>query len=173
MSCNTPWSRRKALLAGATLFVSPALRAHEDWPLRSEARFRFLGLHVYDAKLLAPQPLQPERWAEQAFALELVYARELKGVRIAERSLDEMRRQGELAPEQAERWLAALKAAFPDVREGDRLRGVHEPQQGARFWHNGQPRPGQLDREAAARFFGIWLHPATSEPGLRKRLLGL
>lgn len=161
------------MLVGLGGLLGAAAQAHEDWPLRSEGRFRYFGLHIYDARLLAPQPLNAERWADQAFALELVYARELKGQRIAERSLDEMRRQGELAPEQAERWLAALKTAFPDVREGDRLRGVHEPEQGARFWHNGRSRPGQLDREAAARFFGIWLHPATSEPGLRKRLLGL
>lgn len=161
------------LLAGLGGCLAGAAQAHEDWPLRSQGRFRYFGLHVYDARLLAPQAVHPERWREQPFALELVYARALKGTRIAERSLDEMRRQGDVNPAVAERWLAAMKAAFPDVVEGDRLRGVHEPQSGARFWHNGRPRSDLIEHEFSARFFGIWLHPATSAPDLRRELLGL
>lgn len=132
---------------------------------------RFLGLRVYDIQLWAPQPLA--NWAEQPHALALTYARSLKGRLIAERSLDEMRRQGPIDEASATRWLDAMAAAFPDVKEGDRLTGRHDPQQGARFWFNGQPRPGVSDPVFSRRFFGIWLSEQTSEPALREQLLGL
>ena len=175
MSCRSPWSRRKALGAVLLGALSPAAwtQSAPDWPLRAQARFRVFGLHVYDARLYAPQALDPHRWHEQAFALELEYARELKGERIAERSLEEMQRQGELPAAQAQAWLAALRATIPDVQVGDRLRGVHEPERGARFWFNGRPRGEPLAVDFSQRFFGIWLHPATSAAGLRRSLLGL
>ncbi len=151
----------------------PALEPLPEWPLRAQARFRVFGLHVYDARLYAPQALDAQRWPEQPFALELEYARDLKGERIADRSLEEMQRQGELPAAQAQAWLAAMRATFPDVRAGDRLRGVHEPERGARFWFNGKPRGEPLAADFSRRFFGIWLHPATSASDLRRRLLGL
>jgi hypothetical protein len=168
-------NRRECLLA---LAVAPALaRAQSpglpelppDWTARGQARMRFLGLRIYDVQLWAAEPLR--NWAEQPHALALTYARSLKGRLIAERSLDEMRRQGPIDEATGARWLQAMTAAFPDVKEGDRLTGRHDPDQGARFWFNGQPRPGVADPVFSRLFFGIWLSPKTSEPALREQLL--
>lgn len=148
------------------------LPAWADWPARGQGRMRVFGFSVFDIRLLAPAPVQPERWAEQELALELRYRRALQGARIAERSLQEMRRQGEIAAPQAQAWLAALTATFPDVQEGDRITGHHHPEQGARFRFNGRPIGPAFDAEFSRRFFGIWLHPATSEPELRRQLFG-
>ena len=93
------------------------------------------------------------------------------GEDIARRSLDEMRRQGPVSDAQAQAWLAAMRAAFPDVKKGDRITGVHEPGVGARFFHNGEARPPVRDPVFAQRFFAIWLDARTSEPALREALL--
>jgi hypothetical protein len=153
----------------------PAALVSELPGLRSlgTARLRFWGLDVYDARLWVGADFKAESYAQSPFALELNYARSLSGKLIAERSLQEMQRQGAIAPEAATTWLAAMVGAFPDVKAGDRIVGVHVPGNGARFWHNGQPRPGLNDAEFSRRFFGIWLSEATSEPKLRKELLGL
>lgn len=140
--------------------------------LSGQGRLRFFGLLVYDVRLWAPGPVVAERWSEQPLALEIEYARELVGRLIAERSLDEMKRQGAIDAERAERWLADMTRLFPDVKGGDRITGVHRPGQGASFFVNGQPRGDVRDADFARRFFGIWLAPQTSEPGLRDRLLG-
>jgi hypothetical protein len=58
-----------------------------------------------------------------------------------ERSLAEMRRQGPIDDRTSARWLAAMTAAFPDVKDGDRLTGLHRPGDGARIFHNGARRP--------------------------------
>jgi hypothetical protein len=105
-------------------------------------------------------------------ALELRYARALKGHLIAERSLEEMRRIGSFGPEQGQQWLADMTRLFPDVASQDRLTGVQRPGSGARFFHNGRLRGDIADGRFAQLFFGIWLAPATSQPDLRQRLLG-
>jgi hypothetical protein len=135
------------------------------------ARLRFFGFDVYDSHLWVAPGFKPAQFAQHALALELSYLRALSGRDIAERSLKEMKRAGELSAAQSQRWLAALQDAFPDVKAGDRITGLHSPGTGARFWHNGQPRPPVSDPEFSRLFFGIWLSSTTSEPQLRSGLL--
>ncbi|KPF51297.1 hypothetical protein IP87_09315 [beta proteobacterium AAP121] len=141
--------------------------------LLGSGTLRFLGLKVYDARLWAGVAAPGADWQAVPFALELQYLRSLKGGAIAERSLKEMERQGEIGAVDGERWLGNMQQLFPDVKPGDRITGVNLPGVGARFFINGQLR-GELREVAFARmFFGIWLSPRTSEPAMREQLLGL
>ena len=90
---------------------------------------------------------------------------------IAKRSIEEMRRVGSFTPQQATRWQQALQAALPDVKSGDRLLGIHQPGVGAVFKMAGRVVGEVPDAEFSRLFFGIWLSPQTSEPGLRQELL--
>jgi hypothetical protein len=135
------------------------------------ARLRFFGFEVYDSHLWVAPGFKAAQFEQHGLALALSYLRALSGRDIAERSLKEMKRAGDLSPTQSQRWLAALQDAIPDVKAGDRLIGVHSPGVGARFWHNGQPRPPVPDPEFSRLFFGIWLSSATSEPQMRSGLL--
>ncbi len=179
-------SRRRWLLATAAVWAAPSAWAQTTPPavpaelaadlpqarLQGSGRLRFLGLRIYDIRLwIGAEPVGAQ-WASLPLALELVYARSLDGAQIAERSLTEMRRQGEPSAEVAERWLLAMKKLFPDVREGDRITGLNLPGQGARFFHNGALRGEVREPEFARLFFGIWLSPRSSEPALRESLLG-
>lgn len=148
--------------------VAPAL------PQVTEAgsgRLTYWGFQVYDAQLWVTPGFRRNRFTDHGFALELHYLREFKAADIARRSLQEMERGGPIAPEQAQRWQATLLGVLRDVREGDRIMGVHRPGRGAEFFYNGR-RTGEIaDGEFARRFFGIWLAPHTSEPALRDALL--
>ena len=183
MSFNSPCANRRAVaLALLALTALPTMAQNPATPstppelaglsLRGQGRLTFLRLKVYEIRLWSAQALQAD-WTQQPFALELIYAMSLKGPKIAERSLVEMRRQGEIAEPKAQAWLNAMLVAFPDVKDGDRLVGHFDPEEGAKFWFNGQARAGKLDAEAARWFMGIWLSPQTSEPALRKQLLAL
>lgn len=181
-------TRRAWLLAAGAAWAGPALSQTSnpanrappaelaaDLPqarLQGSGRLRFLGLRIYDIRLWAGASPVGAQWAGVPLALELEYARSLDGAQIAERSLVEMRRQAEPAADTAERWLAAMKKMFPDVREGDRITGLNVPGQGVRFFHNGALRGEVRDAEFARLFFGIWLSPRSSEPALRESLLG-
>ncbi|MDO9091273.1 MAG: chalcone isomerase family protein [Rubrivivax sp.] len=143
--------------------------------LQGQGRLRFLGLRIYDARLwvgAAAVDVQGADWAPLPLALELQYTRSLDGVKIAERSLKEMNRQGDIDDAKGSRWLSAMTRVFPDVKEGDRITGINVPGMGARFFVNGQLKGDVRDPEFARFFFGIWLSDKTSEPSLRDTLLG-
>jgi hypothetical protein len=180
------WRQRRALvlalaatpslpLLAQTAAITPSPELATNLPgatLQGSGRLRFLGLAVYDARLWHGGSKVGSDWAAAPFALELIYARALKGPLIAERSVKEMRRQRDLSDAEAERWTSAMTAIFPDVKEGDRITGFNVPGMGARFAINGAMKGDIRDLEFAKLFFGIWLSEKSSEPALRRALLG-
>ncbi len=134
-------------------------------------RLTYLFFHVYDMHLWANADFDAGRYEQLPLALQLDYARDLSGVKIAERSITEMLRSGEIAADKQARWLAAMTKAFPNVVEGDRITGVQIPATATRFFVNGRLTGEVRDAEFTRLFFGIWLSPRTSEPKLRAALL--
>ena len=154
--------------------VPPEVKLALNQPrLQGQGRLRFLGLRVYDARLWAAAelPIAAEFWS-QPLALEIVYQRSLQGQQIAERSLQEMRRQGDIDEAAAQRWLQAMQGQFPDVVAGSRITGVNLPRVGAAFYVDGRLKGTLNEPEFARRFFGIWLSPQSSDLRLRAALLG-
>ena len=149
-------------------FIHQAL---PDATLWGQGQMRFFGLRIYDARLWAGLQFEAADFGAYALALELTYHRAFTGAAIAQRSIEEIERQGDLAPAQAQRWLKALAAVLPDVQPGERLTGLYQPGLGMRLWRGQQALGAIDDAELARRFFGIWLSPRTSDPGLRSALL--
>lgn len=142
-----------------------------DVRLAGQGVLRFVGFEIYRARLWVSPGFDADHYAAQPLALELTYHRDFTAQAIAKRSLEEMRRVGRFTPEQAARWQQALQAALPDVKSGDRLLGIHQPGVGATFKMGGRVVGEVPDGEFSRLFFGIWLSPQTSEPGLRQELL--
>lgn len=139
--------------------------------LAGQGSLRFLGFEIYRARLWVSPGFQPEDYAAHPLALELAYRRDFTAQAIAQRSIEEMRRVGPLTAQQATRWQQALQAALPDVKAGDRLTGLYRPGAGTVFQLQGRTVGEVADPAFARLFFGIWLSPQTSEPGLRQSLL--
>jgi hypothetical protein len=148
-------------LPGPPAEVSTALPGAR---LVGQGTLRWFGLAVYEARLWGADGFDALRFDAQPFALELRYLRRLDGSAIADRALDEMRRGGPIADADAAAWLAAMRSAFPDVSPGDRLTGLHDPAQGARFHFNGRVTGTIGDTTFARRFYAVWLGPQTSQP---------
>jgi hypothetical protein len=165
------------LWAGAALAQSPATITQEvasalpQGQLMGQGRLTVWGFQVYDARLWAAAGFGAGGYASQPLALELAYLRAFDAVEVARRSLQEMRRSAAISDAQAAQWTTALLRVIPDVRQGDRITGVHRPGVGAAFWVNGRASGEIRDAEFSRLFFGIWLSPNTSEPQLRQALL--
>ena len=163
----------------ALLSLPLALQAQErkqppellDWRLQGQGQMRYFGFLVYDIRLWTRDKLEAANWNTQPLALELEYARSLSGAEIAKRSLVEMRRQAEITAAQAKNWLTEMEAAFPDVKSGDRISGIHAPASSTDFYVNGRLQRRIADADFSRLFFGIWLSPQSSAPGLRSKLL--
>jgi hypothetical protein len=103
--------------------------------------------------------------------LKLRYLRDFKGADIAQRSIDEMQGQRALTPAQLKSWSAALQALIPNVRSGESITGVYQPDKGMQLLHQDRLLGELSDTELAQRFLGIWLAPETSQRQLRQQLL--
>jgi hypothetical protein len=125
---------------------------------------------IYEATLYAPNG----KWnPAQPFALSIKYYHALKGAAIADRSVEEMRKQGFQDDARLADWNAQMKKIFPDVENGSVLSAVYAPGRQTTFY-NGAHLAGVIQGDAfAQKFFGIWLSEKTSEPKLRRALLGL
>ena len=144
--------------------LAPRLQVH------GEGNFRWFGLLLYHARLWSP----PGGWlANDQYALEIRYARTIKGEQIAERSIDEMRHIRIGTDLQHQQWREAMQKTFPDVKDGDQLIGLASPGAATKFFLNERPIGDIADPAFGPAFFGIWLSPATSRPALRQVLLGL
>ena len=141
--------------------------------LNGQGSFRWFGLKLYDAYLWCEtRPAQAAQVWRTPFVLELVYARNLSGRRIAEASIGEMRKLGRGTPGRQAEWLRWMREIFPDVREGTRLSGVFLPGKGIRFYRDGELLKEIADAEFAQAFFAIWLDEQGSARNLRRKLLG-
>jgi hypothetical protein len=161
-------------VAQAEIAAAPpaAVVGHAPLRLAGSGTYTYWGFDVYEASLWVEPGFDAAALTRQRFVLQLYYLRDFKGRDIAQRSLDEMRRLGSFSDEQAQSWLRAMQAAFPDVAAGDRLMGVHLPGRGVQFYANGRPTAEVADPEFARLFFGIWLSEQTPAPRLRAELLG-
>lgn len=162
------------LAAALAMLASGIAQANTDGlTLQGEGTLRWFGFKIYDARFFAARPINVQQLFDTPFALELSYARDFSGASIAETSADEIKRLNGANAAQQQRWLAAMQKIFPNVKSGDRLRGVYEPGRGASFFHNDKPVGVIAEPEFARAFFSIWLDPKTVKPDLRRQLLGL
>ena len=68
-------------------------------------------------------------------------------------------------------YLADLARLFPDIKKGDTL-ALLSNQHGSAFYYNNKLMGSIDNTEFSPLFLSIWLSPNTSEPELRKTLLG-
>lgn len=128
-----------------------------------------LLFHVYDASLWGDS----EAWSYATpSALTLTYRMNFSSDEIIDRSIDEMQAIAPLAPETEKTYRAALAASIPNVAEGDRITAFYNAKGKLSFYHNGTLTHAVKNAAFAKAFLDIWLSAKTSEPSLRKKLLG-
>lgn len=164
------------LIATLLLIATPALasdvvaRLIPQAKTVGKARMTFAFWDIYDATLYAPAgKLQPDA----PFALSLRYQRAFSGKDIAARSVQEMRGQGFADDATLAAWQKQMQEIFPDVQAGTVLSAVFIPGESTTFYH-GDLSVGRVEDAAFTQWFAaIWLGEKTSEPEMRRQLLGL
>lgn len=149
---------------------SEITRSIEKAAIVGKARLSVMLWDVYDATLYAPEGTWRK---DRPFALSLHYLRDINGKDIADRSVQEMRKQGYRDEITLAAWHSQMRSIFPDVKNGTVLSGIFIPGKDTRFYE-GDHLIGTIKGDLFAQwFFGIWLSENSSEPVLRKQLLGL
>lgn len=163
--------------AKADSATSPAIpeakQAIDNLQKMGQGRFTWWGLSVYDAELWSGTAPTEFDYTKHSHWLQLKYARDFKGANIAESSREQIEKQGLGNPQTLDNWQKQLTDLFPNIQEDDTLSALYVPNQPTRFFHNGQPIGQITSADLAQAFMGIWLSSATSEPKLRRQLIGL
>lgn len=169
--------RSKALLQ-AGLFLCGLSTAHAlesvqatvpDASVVGRGTLTYAFWDIYDATLYAPQG----KWdRSKPFALSIRYNWPLDGKSIADRSVQEIRKQGFQDEVKLATWNAQMKSIFPDVGQGTVLTAVHAPGVKTVFYHDNKIIGSIKGDEFGRYFFDIWLSEKTSAPDLRRNLLG-
>lgn len=173
---NSPEAEKKLSISSAAvvnmpLSFSQITEKYIDSPkVVGEAQLSVMFWKIYDAKLAAPDG----EWNKDTpFALSLTYLRDFDGEEIASRSVDEMRDIGYEDEVLLAKWFEQMRSVFPNVKEGENITGVMDNQQHTHFYYDGNMIGSIEDQSFGQAFFDIWLNEKTSEPKMRKQLLGL
>ena len=141
----------------------------ENLPLRGEGSYSWLFINVYDAALFAPAG---DDIYNKEFRLDLKYKRAFDGEDIAKQSEKEMLSAG-VDKSLIKKWQSRMRAVFPNVKKGDVISAKFKPNVGVSFKLNRVKDLGSFnDVEFSKHFLNIWLGEKTSDPKLRRKLLG-
>lgn len=138
-----------------------------------EGKLTWWGFHVYDSQLWSATPGQKFNYRSDVYWLRLQYARDFDGADIAKRSREEIEDQGQVDPSVLDDWEEKMRKLFPNVKKGESLSALYQPNKGAQFFYNGKPLGELADPDLSTAFMGIWLDTKTSAPDLRLQLLGI
>jgi len=134
-----------------------------------KGRLNYLIWQVYDATLYAPDGRYQQ---DKPVALSLYYLRAIKGRQIADKSAEEIRRQGFKDEVTLATWHEQMRRIFKDVVAGTVLTGIRNNKGQTIILKDGREIGSFRDPEFARHFFDIWLGNNTSAPRLRDALLG-
>lgn len=159
------------VLADTTVPQLPAevVQATPQLHVLGQGVLRFVFWKIYDIALYGSGPA----WRDDApYALAVVYARSFTGAEVADEGVKQMRHLGYQDARQLDRWREDMLKGFPAVHPGDQVAAVFSPPDATDFYVNGRLTADIHDLAFSRAFFGIWLDPRTSEPKLRRALLG-
>ena len=82
-----------------------------------------------------------------------------------------MRYQGSGTELERQQWETQLMQFLPELDDGDQLVVFCTAQQPTLMFYNGSKRGQINDPKFCSALFQVWLHPETSNPGVRRNLL--
>ena len=135
-----------------------------------EGTLKIFLWEVYDIRLLSDGV--PFSWHKD-FVLEFVYKRDLTKDEVIEASINEMRRQKNITDSQIERWQKYLQQGIKSVQPATMAALFWTDKGTITYYYEGKTPVTIKDAAFARAFINIWLGADTSEPALRKALLGL
>jgi hypothetical protein len=135
-----------------------------------ETIFSILFWDLYKIQLLTTSGDYPIEIKKDNLIMDIKYLADISNDDLIERTIEQWQHLG-IAPENYQGYLLELKAIWPNIIDGDSLSLlIHQGR--SVFYYNQQyvgvindPKFGQI-------FLAIWLSEKTSEPSLRRELLG-
>ena len=133
-----------------------------------QSRFEYYFWDVYDAKLATPSGNY--QFGQHPVKLSLTYLRDFAAKDIVKATNEQWQHLGKT--DLLGKFDQQLLALWPDIKEGETLSFITDMQGIGTFYHNDTKLGGIDDSQFADNFLAIWLSPKTSQPDMRKQLIG-
>lgn len=129
----------------------------------------WLFIDIYQISLYSQSgDYQPLHYPQ---ALTIHYHKSIDQQRLIDATMEQWQQQN-LDATLYQPWLSRLQRIWPNIENGDRLTLYVSKSGKSDFYHN-QLLLGSIDNPAFSEaFLGIWLAKNTSQPSLRKQLIG-
>jgi len=159
-----------AVMIMATFFTPLSFSEEQtDFKKVGEARMEYLFWDVYDATLYTRSGSYKQGAHPVKFTL--TYLRDFAAKDIVKATKEQWQHLGK--SDLSAKYADKLLALWPDIKKGESLSLQTSPSGEATFYHNDKKLGEITDSQFANQFLAIWLSPNTSEPALRKQLLGI
>ena len=149
-----------------TLFATPL---KENQYKVGEARFKYLFWKIYDSSLFTED--QTYSSINQALTLNIDYKRNIPKKRIVEATQGQWEKLN-YEQNKIEKWSEKIDDIIPEISKNDQL-AFHKDDEGiGAFYYNNELIAKIEDKEFSEAFLSIWLSKNTSQPKLRRKLIG-
>ena len=136
--------------------------------LVGKAKFSVLFWDIYDSALFSHNG---EYLSDSPYLFEIKYLRDISRDDLIDRTIEQWQHLG-IEKETYQPFVVELENIWPNIRKGDEL-AMWTDGNATAFYFN-QAFKGQITDPAFSQLFAsIWLSPKTSQPKLRKQLLGV
>jgi len=170
MNITTKTCAITATMIMASFFTSLSFSEEQtDFKKVGEARMEYLFWVVYDATLYTRSGSYKQGAHPVKFTL--TYLRDFAAKDIVKATKEQWQHLGKSGL--SAKYANKLLALWPDIKKGESLSLQTSPSGQATFYHNDKKLGEISDSQFANQFLAIWLSPNTSEPALRKQLLGI
>lgn len=135
-----------------------------------ETRFSFLFWDIYQSKLQTSSGQYPVDIEKGSIFYEIQYSIDITQENLLESTVEQWQHIG-ISANVYQKYITELSAIWPDISEGDTL-ALFVQANHSRFYFNGEYIGKIVEPAFAVDFLAIWLSEKTSEPELRRELLG-
>lgn len=153
-----------------TLFIGVTMaNPIEDFKQVGAAKLEIFFFDIYHSQLYSETGQYQE--GEYPLALNIQYLRDIDASDLVDRTEQEWQKLG-FEDEQISPWLTLITSLWPDIKKGDTLLLVVEPDLSSTFYFNQKLLAKIEEPSFGQNFLAIWLDKNCSYPKLRKKLIG-
>jgi hypothetical protein len=160
------------LLVSLLLAADIALASNhltQNLKMVGQGKMSWFFIDLYHAELYSPNGQYKHKNYPQA--LNITYQKDIDKDHLVSATEKEWQKLA-IDNEQQPIWLSQLNAIWPDIRKGDQLLFMVENDGSGYFYHNNQLLGAVNNPHFSEAFLSIWLSQNSSQPTLRKQLLG-
>jgi hypothetical protein len=132
----------------------------------------WFGFTIYDASLWTENGRFDTLTDSLPVALHITYRKNIKSSALAERTAEEWQQLNIYTPRERKQWQQRLATIWPTVKPGDSITTLVTFDKQTHFYYNDKLIHRIDDPEFGIALLSIWLHPNTSQPALRSKLIG-